>query len=362
MRILLHDTTLYCPVSPLFLDSLRNFAREHRGEYEFFDEGRFLKPLETSYLHKAFYKLSGRRPPTYWALNRSLLESARRFRPDLMLVTKAAYVAPATLAAIKEETGAFLVNYATDDPFNPAVNTRALIDSIPLYDLYVSTKQAIIPDLRKAGCQNIVYVPFAYEPSVHFPEKPASAEERTRFDSDVVFIGGADRDRAPFMRGIVSALPETRLHLYGVKWNRYPDLRKYYRGKAFGRDFRLAINSAKIALNLVRRANRDGHVMRSFEVPACGGFMLADRTDEHVELFEEDKEAVYFGSTGELVEKIRYYLTRDAERAAIADRGHQRVVGGHNTYRDRLDTIIKFIHENGSRPSRASSTACEATR
>jgi spore maturation protein CgeB len=362
MRILLHDTTAYCPVSPLFLEGLEKIASERVIHYEFFDEGRFLKALETNYLHKAFYKLSGRRPPTYWALNRSLLESARRFRPDLVLATKAAYVSPATLAAIKDETGALLVNYATDDPFNPAVNTRNLIESIPLYDLYVSTKRAVIPDIRKAGCKNVVYIPFAYKPSVHFPERPVSAQERQRFQSDVVFIGGCDSDRVPLVRAIVEGNPGLRLRLYGWFWNRHRLLRRYYRGFAWGRDFRLAVNGAKIVLNLVRRANRDGHSPRSFEVLACGGFMLTDRTEEHAELFDEGKEAACFGSDEELVDKVGYYLRHDVERGVIAERGYQRVVRGRNTYCDRLETIINLVSEKGSSQSTAVSAACEASR
>jgi spore maturation protein CgeB len=362
MRVLLHDTTAYCPVSPLFVEGLEEMASERAIRYEFFDEGRFLKPLQTNYLHKAFYKLSGRRPPTYWALNRSLLESARRLPPDVVLATKAAYVSPATLAAIKDETGACLVNYATDDPFNPAVNTRNLIDSIPLYDLYLSTKRAVIPDIRKAGCKDVAYLPFAYKPSVHFPERPVSAEERRRFQSEVVFIGGCDNDRVPLVRAILKSNPDLRLHLYGWFWNRHPALRRYYRGFAWGRDFRLAINGAKIVLNLVRRANRDGHSPRSFEVPACGGFMLTDRTEEHARLFEEGREAACFGSDEELADKVGYYLRHDTERGVIAEHGYRRVVSGRNTYRDRLETIINLISENGSSQSTAVPAACEAAR
>ena len=35
----------------------------------------------------------------------------------------------------------------------------------------------------------------------------------------------------------------------------------------------------RLAVNLVRAQNRDDHVMRSFEGPACGAFMLNERTE-----------------------------------------------------------------------------------
>jgi len=131
MRVLLIDTTLYHPITPLFLDAVRETGCEHR----FVDEGPFLKPLEHSFIHKAAYRMLGRRPLTRWAFNRALLRAAARFRPDLLLAVKGAYINPGTLRRIKRATGAVLVNYATDDPFNPAVSTPDLRWSIPWYDL-----------------------------------------------------------------------------------------------------------------------------------------------------------------------------------------------------------------------------------
>lgn len=341
MRILLVDSNLHYPVNPLFLEGLNQLAEEQGYEYEFVDQGKFLEPLERLLVHKVAYRLLGRRPLTYWIFNRALLASVNRFRPDVILVVKGAHVSPATLRSIKRESGAFLINYATDDPFNPAVNTRGLINGIALYDLYACTKRAIMDDVRRTGCKDVIYVPFGYKPSVHYPDIPRTGEEKSRFTSDVVFIGGCDRDRTPYFEALVRQLPEVRLHLYGGYWERHPLLRRYHRGFALGRDYRLALSGAKIAINLVRRANRDGHVMRTFEIPACGAFMLAERTEEHLELFEEDQDAVFFGSAEEMVEKIRYYLADDAQRVRIAEAGHRWVTNGANTYADRLLQIVK---------------------
>lgn len=340
MRILLHDTTLYGPPSPFFVDGLELLKREGKCDYELLDEGEFLGPMRTSLIHKAAYRVLGRRPLTYWALNRALLASARRLLPNLVLIGKGAFVSAGTLRSIKRDTGAKLINYATDDPFNPIVSTSTLREALSTYDLIATTKRAIVDDLKNAGCTNVVYIQFGYKPSVHFPDQPATAEEKTRFASDVVFLGGCDRDRIPFFESLVRAVPGIRLHLYGGYWDRHPGLRDYARGMAVGRDFRLALGGTAVAINLVRRANRDGHVMRTFEIPACGAFMLAERTDEHLELFEEDQEAGYFGSPDEMIEKVRFFLANQPQRGRIAQAGYRKVLSGRHTYTDRLFQII----------------------
>lgn len=335
MRILLFETTQYQPCSPLFLDALR----ESGHEFAFFDEAPFVRPLARSLLHQAGYRLLGRRPLSWRRLNRELIDRAVRFGPDAVLVVKGPYIAARTLAEIRARTGARLINYATDDPFNPANRTRDLADSIACYDLYASPRRAVIPDLRRAGCQRPIYLPFGYQPGVHFPE---AADER--FRCDVVFLGGADADRIPWFEEL-ARIPGLHLSLYGGYWSGHPALRACARGFARGREYRLALAGAKIAIGLVRRANRDGHSMRTFEIPACGAFLLAERTEEHLELFEEGREAVFFDSPEELADKTRFYLRQDAARARIAEAGRRRVAGGGHSYASRLAALLEAVRQ-----------------
>ncbi len=337
MRVLLFDTTAYYPSSPFFVAPLQELAAERGWSYEFVDEARIFGGGRSLARRIGRRILAGhlRR-----ALNEALRRAARTFKPNLVLIIKGTYVFPETLAEIKRATGALLVNYATDDPFNSRTCPHYVAESIPLYDVYACTKRAIMGDVSRAGCPHVVYVPFGYKPEVHFSEVPSTPAERARFGADVAFVGGCDGDRVPYFAALDRAMPDLKLALYGGYWNRDPWLRRHWRGFVFGRDFRLAVCGAKMNVNLVRRANRDGHVMRSFELPACGAFVLAERTAEHQELFAEDREVAYFGSPDELARKIEYYLSRGDERAAIAERGRRLVTGGGHTYKDRLLAII----------------------
>jgi spore maturation protein CgeB len=82
--------------------------------------------------------------------------------------------------------------------------------------------------------------------------------------------------------------------------------------------------------------------MRTFEAPACGAFLLNERTPEHLTLLQEDRDAAYFSSEAELVDKVRYYLSRESERERIRRSGYKTITKGGNTYKDRLNRIVRL--------------------
>ena len=353
MRILYAETSAYKPASAHFLEALEASAARGEHQFRFLDEAAFIKSSR-SVVERIADRVAGRPLNGYQQLNRAIVEQAAAFSPDLILIGKGRWFTPAALEAAKKVSGAILVNWATDDPFNRADNSRELISSISLYDLYVCTKKEIMAEVRRAGCANVVYVRFGYKPEVHFPEPLATAEERDRFACDVMFVGGCDPHRAAYFEALIHAMPAVKLGLYGIYWERMRALRPYARGPVMARDYRLAVSGAKISVNLVRRANRDDHVMRTFEIPACGGFMLTERSLTHDELFHEDREAAFFTSPDEFVAKVRSYLPRDEDRATIAASGHRKITQGRHTYGDRLAEIIqsaqsvKGLHSPGA--------------
>src|SRR5258707_3821883 len=131
--------------------------------------------------------------------------------------------------------------------------------------------------------------------------------------------------------------------LVGGYWQRYPAFRAQALGIKPPEIIRALTASAKVNLCLVRRANRDGHVMRSFEIAASGGCMVAEDTDEHREIFGPEGEAtVYFRNAKEAAERTRALLCNVAERKRLAAGLHRRIVGGAHTYGDRLGVMIEI--------------------
>ena len=268
----------------------------------------------------------GRRPSRLRAFSEHVVELARRDPPDVVLTTG---LAPLDARALEmlAALGATRLNFLTDDPWRAGARPGWFIDTLPAYDRVFTPRHANLGDLQAAGAL-ATYLPFAYSPNVHFPEAPAAAE-RVQYDADVVFAGGADADRVEMAAALIRA--GFRVALYGGYWERDPRTRDHARGFLDATGVRKAVHAARVCLCLVRRANRDGNCMRTFEVPAMGGCMLAEATDDHRQLFGTedtegtDTEAVsYFGTPEEAVEKTRSLVGDPDRRAAPGAAGVRR--------------------------------------
>jgi spore maturation protein CgeB len=234
--------------------------------------------------------------------------------------------------------GARLVNYSTDDPWNPAFRAPWFLSALPSYDAVFTPRRANIDDLRRCGVRTVGYLPFAYDPQIHRPWPEAESRGPP---SDVLFVGGCDNDRLPMIGSLIDA--GLKLALFGGYWDRHRKTRAHWRGVADQDTIRSASAAARICLCLVRRANRDGHVMRSFEAAAIGGCILAEDTPDHRELFGPDDHAArYFNSVEELVGQAKALVADDAARHRLSTQLRRRLVGSNHTYADRLATMLKL--------------------
>jgi spore maturation protein CgeB len=134
-----------------------------------------------------------------------------------------------------------------------------------------------------------------------------------------------------------------RVGLVGGYWDRFTETQPYALGFKTPKELCILSTAAKVNLCLVRKANRDGHVMRSFEIAAVGGCMLAEDTDEHREIFGVEGETVlYFRSPSEASRKASWLLGKPEERARMARAVRLRAGGAENTYRARLGTMLSI--------------------
>lgn len=281
--------------------------------------------------------MRGRRPTRLSEFSRDVIDVCRRFRPTLLIATGLAPLDQASLKQIRE-LGVETVNYLTDDPWNPAFRSDWFLAAIQNYDRVFSVRRRNIGDLIKLGCPGVEYLPFAADPELFYSQDPGPAE-LAAYRSDICFAGGADADRVPVIAALVAA--KFNVALYGDYWGRFRETRDAWRGHASPEALRKATRAAAVSLCLVRRANRDGHTMRTFEVPYVGACMLVEDTDEHRALFGEDDHAVrYFHTSDDLVASAATLLANPEMRRRLADTAHSLIVRGQHTYQDRLSFML----------------------
>lgn len=291
------------------------------------------------WFRRGYWRLAGKRPTGLGAFSRQVAEACGRFGAECLLAVGIAPLLRRDLELLGRQ-GVRRLNYLTDDPWNPAHRAGWFMEALKGYDLIFSTRRANLEDLRRASSARVHWLPFAYNPQVHFPE-PAPGTQAEPAGCDVLFAGGADPARVRMIEPLIRG--GFRVALYGGYWERFALTRSCARGHADLPLLRRAVGRAKIVLGLVRRANRDGHSMRSFEVPAMGGCLLAEETLEHREIFGEEAEAVrYFKTPREMVEKIRWLLGRESERRRLARAARARISEGRHTYRDRLEVMLEL--------------------
>jgi spore maturation protein CgeB len=282
------------------------------------------------------WRLRGKRPAQLERFAGRVLDICAATRCDLVLTTGCAPLDRPHIERL-HECGAKLINYSTDDPWNPALRAPWFLSALSSYDAVFTPRRANVDDFRACGVREVYYLPFACDPEIHRPwqeNTPAGAP------SDVLFVGGCDADRLPLITALIDAGLD--LALFGGYWDRHLKTRRHWRGLASQDTVRAASAAARICLCLVRRSNRDGHVMRSFEAAAIGGCILAEDTADHRDLFGPDDRAVrYFKTTTEMVQQSKLLLADADARHRLSNRLRERSVAGKHTYAHRLATMLQ---------------------
>lgn len=258
------------------------------------------------------------------ALNKKLMTEAVSFMPDLIWVDKGIFLKANTLNALKKQTLAKIVHLNPDDPFGEfTTGWRLFLRALPFYDLHFVPRQENILEYKRAGGQHVVEYDRSFSTLVHYPIIGNDLDRK--FLCDVGFVGSFAKERAEAIAFLIDN--GIQVAIYGSGWQKLGKDKRFnglLKGAVIGKDYASALSGMKIALHFLRKENRDVQDSRTFEIPACGAFMVAERSDKHEALFAENTECVFFDSHEELLEKVRYYLTHDRDRIAIAKAGLER--------------------------------------
>ncbi|WP_186775802.1 CgeB family protein [Rubripirellula tenax] len=286
--------------------------------------------------------------PDVIGINKKMEAAAKSERWDMLWIDKGRLVTTATLEGFrKDNPNCLIVGYSPDDMNSRPNQSRQFLEHLPLYDYFLTTKSYNVAELTKLGARNVVFIGNGYDAKSFRPLTP-SADDRRRLGGGVGFIGSFEPARAASMAKIAAAGIPVRV--WGDGWQRFgstPKLMQVENKRLLGDDFALACCSFKINLGFLRKVNRDLQTTRSVEIPGCGAFMLAERTDEHLDLFDEGAEAEFFGSDDELIQKCQYYLEHEDDRRRIAKAGLNRCESSGYDNDSRMNQIFDLVFASG---------------
>jgi glycosyltransferase involved in cell wall biosynthesis len=276
----------------------------------------------------------------------ALLAEAGRVKPDIVLVLKGLALGAEDVDTLRAR-GAWVVNVNHDDFFSANRNNRSSLQlrAVPRYEYVFTTREVNVAEIAPLNSR-VEFFPFAYYPRVHrvVPIPPA---EREKWDLDVVFVGTWERERCALLEELVRRVP-ARYAIWGAQWGRVgarSPLRPFIRhAEVVLDDMAKALGGAKVSLAFLRKENRDDYTQRTFEIPACGGLLLGERTARQQSYYREGVEAEFFDPSGpdELVDKVKRLLADPRRREAVRVAGREALLRQRHTYRDRLDRLFEL--------------------
>ncbi len=283
--------------------------------------------------------------------NKYIVHALETINPDIIVAFKGSWIQLETIKKM-QACDAWLCNFYPDVSF--MCHKSLNIQTFSYYDHIFTTKSFGIKDFADhLGLKNVSFLPHGYDPSVHRPLNTKCDSELEQ-DIDISFIGTWSPHKENILSAIALKLPAYTLRIWGNQWEKCTavELQSAIVGQGITGDFyALAIGKSKINLGLlsekrVGASQGDQITSRTFHIPACGGFLLHERTAEVLTYFDENKDICCFSSVDELVEKLLYYLNHERERLQIARSGYERCLS-ENSLTVRAQAIIEYFENTG---------------
>jgi len=171
------------------------------------------------------------------------------------------------------------------------------------------------------------------------------------FEIDVSFVGNLKQsDRSEYIRYLKDH--GIRVECFGIASDH---------GFVSFDDMVRIFNRSRIVLNFTGVSSFDNYAIplprinqrikqskgRPIEIALCGGFILSQYAPGIEKMFMPGEEFDYFRTKEEMLEKVKYYLDNDAQRAEMANRAHQRALASYDTvvgFRNLLERLDDTTH------------------
>lgn len=281
-------------------------------------------------------------------INNKIVKVSERTIPDIIFFYRPSIINKETLIRLKNKNIKVAI-YNNDNAFSehyPKFYWYKFKSLITVADIIFAYRPSDISNFKLYGAKNIHLLPPWYDSKSNYVA-PLKANEDNRFRNDVVFVGHFENDgRLKIFEEVVKQ--NINLKIFGPEWNKQIKTSKVLNHLLpitylYGEEYNKAFTGSKIAIVLYSKLNKDVYTRKCFEIPVTKTFMIAKRTLEMENIFEEGKDIVFFDNTQELIEKIKYYLKNNQERLAIAQSAYNKIINGNYEVIDRAKFIIEVF-------------------
>jgi hypothetical protein len=272
---------------------------------------------------------------TGYLLTRPLVERwlrtllAQGAQHDLCWIDNGELLGPTALKLLKRHAGR-VVLFNHDDPSGSRDRARFMTmrAALPHYDLCVVVRNINVGEFKALGAQDVIRVWMSHDEVAHRPLDPL-APVKDLYRNDIVFIGRCMKDEGRDLLMLALVQQGLKPAIWGDNWSSskaWPQLKAHWRGAGLsGQDYVDAMRGAQICIGMLSKGNRDQHTTRTMEIPAAGGLLCAERTAEHLTLYREDEEAVFWSSPQECVDHCKALLADPARAQRIREAGQRRL-------------------------------------
>ncbi len=268
------------------------------------------------------------------------------YRADVLLVFEWSPLGDAFLAEVRSKVRLVVGQLASHLPDNR---------TFAAYDLVLSSWPPLVDYFRAGGKEA---VPFR----LGFDERVGQIAS-TEKHYDVTFVGGLGPAHENRVLWLERLSREIEVDVFGYGRERLDAesaVGRRHHGFVWGRRMFEVLGQSRVTLNLHygikirgRKTNHLANNMRLYEATGMGTCLLTDAKTNLAELFEPGLEVLTFEDEAECIDKVRYYLTHEDERLAIARAGQERTLGEH-TYSQRMVELLGHLrahidHRSNSR-------------
>jgi spore maturation protein CgeB len=284
---------------------------------------------------------------TYPFTRREYLNAVHRVlddvKPDLLVAIKGTHLDRGVFEACRR-VGAASAIYYPDYHFDYAgVDLPALLAA----DHFFTTKSFQVDFLRAQPRRaDIHFLHHGHGPS-HTPVLDHVSE--SDFARDVAYVGTYTPDKERWLAEFRRLAPAATFEIFGEGWQQASDpaIRSILRGPRYAGAYAQTLQTSRIniALHMEPKGEHgwyDRVSIRTFEIPACKGFMLHIDNDEIRTVYDVPREVDVFATPAQLAEKVTYYLARPAARAAMVEAAYARCVPAYG-YQARAETIQRVV-------------------